>query len=613
MANKVKDKHTVKENAFLLNISNKAPKTYEQFCHSSYNIYSRLQQWKNQITTIFPLSEYITNDQQKNEISEFSGDYLDLIQLYIDNLSSDDDQAANRFNLILHTWSFCDILYLSGSIQQLDFNRLRDWLNIYYNDDSLDDEENGIDWDYVRRKLLRGDKLAVINQLKGYSNMENCLLKDEINKLIDLVKAIPELAMDKDELKYDWEKKWASWHQMTEELYDSFFNSGLMNEEDNDDAIELRFTMNILLGDQTSISEAGTFLEKCIGTLLYTNPLQHNNDLAIIASFYYLPEEDDSDQIVNMCYALLVQDFDMFIDLMDDDIWYQTHLGYLLLVSGQFSTTITYNDEDTYKNEEVITEPIFYVIEQYAHTIAEEYKMWIEAMEYLMACKINKEIWIEKLFDLSTFPSDDIEFLKSLVEFCKNSKLPHVEKTLYRIIAQKYENREEYVHAAINYGLAEDVVSLDTMGNKLLDIYLSKGELKDVVTDNNLKILDKSKPYFFFRSYHDFKTNLNKNKFEDAYEKLMGLFTLVDHNSNYKSVLLVDSIQIQKDCRRMTEQNTHELLQLVESISQNSVQQSFIATYYNRCNSSASLDSDVILAKIHERLTFNLCVFALQL
>lgn len=63
----------------------------------------------------------------------------------------------------------------------------------------------------------------------------------------------------------------------------------------------------------------------------------------------------------------------------------------------------------------------------------------------------------------------------------------------------------------------------------------------------------------------------------------------------------------------MNEQNTQKLLQQLELISNDSAQQSFIATYYNRCNSTQSLDSDIILAKIHERLTFNLSVIALQL
>lgn len=35
------------------------------------------------------------------------------------------------------------------------------------------------------------------------------------------------------------------------------------------------------------------------------------------------------------------------------------------------------------------------------------------------------------------------------------------------------------------------------------------GVLQSVATDYNLKVLDKSKPYFFFCSYHDFKINLD--------------------------------------------------------------------------------------------------------
>ncbi|CAO3619387.1 unnamed protein product [Cunninghamella echinulata] len=607
----------------LVNINNRAPKTYEEVCQKSYDIYSRVQQWRNQIITLFPLSDFITSDQRNIEIGEFSRDYLDLIQLYANGLSSDDMEEVSRFNIIFRTWSFCDILYFSGSANQLNLSKLCDWINVFYNNDESDDNnndnENRIDWDYIRRKLLRGDKYTVLHQLTNYANTKECVLIDELNKLIELIKLIPELTVDDNGLKTVWDKKWVSWNQKATNLWIELHNNNINNQDDDQLVSELLFTLGILSGEQDAISEAGTFLEKCTGTLLYMDPSLHNNNLMAIANFYYQSEEEGGDQIANMCYALLVGDFDMFIDLMDDDIWFQTHLGYLLLLSGQLPTMMNdSNDDDDDNNtsitEESVTEPIYYVMEQYSNMIAEKYKMWTESMEYLMACKINKEIWIEKLFDLPSFPSKNIEFLITLVEFCKKNKLSHVEKTLYKIIAQNYETKEDYVNAAINYGLAKDIDSLDMMANKLLELYLTKGILQNVVTKNNLKVLNDSKPYYFFRVYHEFKAHLDNDRLDDAYKKLMGLFTLLDSNSKYIAVLLVDSIQLQKDCRRMSEQNTQELFQQLDLIRKDPAQQSFISTYYNRCHpSSQPLNSDIIIAKIHERLTFNLNAITLQL
>ncbi|KAI9306303.1 nucleoporin Nup85-like protein [Cunninghamella echinulata] len=608
----------------LVNINNRAPKTYEEVCQKSYDIYSRVQQWRNQIITLFPLSDFITSDQRNIEIGEFSRDYLDLIQLYANGLSSDDTDEISRINTIFRTWSFCDILYFSGPVSQLNLSKLCDWINVFYNNDESNnnnnENENRIDWDYIRRKLLRGDKHTVLHLLINYTNTKECLLIDELNKVIELIKSIPELTVDDNGLKTIWDKKWASWNQKATNLWVELHNSNIGNQDDDQLISELLFTLGILSGEQDAISEAGTFLEKCTGTLLYVDPSLHNNNLMTIANFYYQPEEEDGDQIINMCYALLVGDFDMFIDLMDDDIWFQTHLGYLLLLSGQLPTIMNDTNENsnninnTSITEESVTEPIYYVMEQYSNMIAEKYKMWTESMEYLMACKPNKEIWIEKLFDLPSFPSKNIEFLITLVEFCKKNKLSHVERTLYKIIAQNYETKEDYVNAAINYGLAEDIDSLDIMANKLLELYLTKGILQDVVTKNDLKILDDSKSYYFFRVYHEFKAHLNNDRLDDAYKKLMGLFTLLDSNSKYIAVLLVDSIQLQKDCRRMSEQNTQELFQQLNLIRKDPAQQSFISTYYNRCHpSSQPLNSDIIIARIHERLTFNLNVITLQL
>lgn len=162
---------------------------------------------------------------------------------------------------------------------------------------------------------------------------------------------------------------------------------------DHDDGNYSR-VMNILMGNKQAIRQNGTFADRCMSTLLFTDPTEHGYDMATVAAQVYDPFRDNDALSISM-YYIFTGDYDSLLGSLYDTLWMQVHFGHLLLTIG----FIPSDDDDEQENseEEKITEPIYYSLNLYALELVLQYGMWTEAIECIMVCKPNTNIWIKKV------------------------------------------------------------------------------------------------------------------------------------------------------------------------------------------------------------------------
>ncbi|KAI9019454.1 nucleoporin Nup85-like protein [Phycomyces nitens] len=271
---------------------------------------------------------------------------------------------------------------------------------------------------------------------------------------------MPKLSFD---AKPENVEKWSAWHRECVKSCHGYFNGPT---KDN----PLYNLFMILAGDTDTIEAACSFPETMIAVLIYSEPFHLRSDLAPIARRLELPE--DVDQVTEVCYYVMGRSWDDVLERCGDS-WLETHLGHLLLTAEFLPDGDDGLSSD--REQEAITEPIYYVIHDYAENLVSKYQMWREAVDYLSTCRVNREVWIEQLFGNPPLEYKSLDFVKEMLEFSKTNNMNKVQRCLYKAIAGRHEAEGESYEAAVNYARAGDRATLDLLANNILQGYLTNG------------------------------------------------------------------------------------------------------------------------------------------
>lgn len=244
----------------------------------------------------------------------------------------------------------------------------------------------------ITRLILRGETetaSALINHIEG----------DDYSALIDLLSDIPTLPTNIS-VSYqtsNWATEWRLWHHKVEAAWNRYIQAEESSDHDDDDDSYSR-VMNILMGNKQAIRQAGTFADSCMATLLYTDPTEHGYDMATVANQVYDAFRDNDALSISM-YFLFTGDYDALLGSLSNTLWMQVHFGHLLLTMGFIPSDN--DDERQNAEEEKITEPIYYSLNLYAMELVQKYGMWTEAIECIMVCRPNTNVWIKKVMSHS--------------------------------------------------------------------------------------------------------------------------------------------------------------------------------------------------------------------
>jgi hypothetical protein len=275
--------------------------------------------------------------------------------------------------------------------------RLNGWLheNIHLTEhiDNLDDNDHDQDfgwiWENAQRNLLRGNFIEAIDALDaGIHTLD----ENEVYAAKKIIKCIEKF---QDIQQYQsntslYASKWTVLHEECLEELNRFMESRSTTEEPGDYDFEIELTWSILTGDENSIFACGQYYERVIGSLLFSRPS------ATTTGLYHIAQRAVStDKEIDICAYLLMGCFDDAFEACND-LWLQTHLGHALIAVGAKASDIA-TIKKRAQDQEVVIDPIYYCIDQYANMIALEDNKWEEAVIYLSACAENREIWIKKV------------------------------------------------------------------------------------------------------------------------------------------------------------------------------------------------------------------------
>lgn len=319
---------------------------------------------------------YFTN--RKREISHIVSDYLDLVHDYED--------GSQRTSV----WDMAYLLYFSTEEHNLT-TRLNEWLeenkHLSEHIEDLEYDEGNSDftwiWEYTRRNLLRGNYIEAIRALNEGIHTLDENQTSAVNKIIELIQTFSN-NQEHQSNPSDYAIVWSKLHTKCCKELDKFIRSCEDEYKEIDD--EIRLIYDILAGDENSIFKSGQYYERVIGSLLFCRPSTTRTGLYHIAQ-----RAVDMDKEVDVAAYMLMGCFDDAFEACND-LWLQTHLGHALIAVGAKST-----DTVGSSNTEVVIDPIYYCIDQYATMIAKENNMWEEAIIYISDCAENSEHWVKKV------------------------------------------------------------------------------------------------------------------------------------------------------------------------------------------------------------------------
>ncbi|KAI7908303.1 Nup85 nucleoporin-domain-containing protein [Cokeromyces recurvatus] len=536
-----------------------------------------------------------------------NSDLVDIVAKYID-LTHDYANAQE----IQSIWDLCGKLYFSVDSTDLTTD-LSEWVNLYYplpnleerrnqeEDEDLE-EHNAIGptwvWEHARRHLLRGnfeDSIMTLDFLKRFVTGHE---KEAANELIELIQELLEMRTCIDEQKL-YTEKWTAWSEKCKDKFVQykFTVSSLEDAQDEkDDEIVLLYA--ILAGDECLLSICGTFFEQLVGTLLFVRPFRNVLDLNQLAQ--ELEDDIDADSLLSTCTALVRGCFDDAFEYQQNNFWLQTHLGHALIAFNVYKKNM--KGLTVSKNGEIVLDPVYYGIQHYASIIAEKYDMWNEAVTYLTCCLENKEIWIKQLLGNPPLPSKDINQLLSILNIANEYKMPGVRRFIQRALGERYEQEQNIRQAAIEYGKAEDIQSLDRLATTLFNSYLNNGKLTNIVTD--MEELKQCPRYAALIRYHQFRSYLQQEEWEEASHILKELLKNKYLPTEFGSVLMIDNLDILQDSKHYYDTSLLlNMIELFKQIIQDPSNQAFIANYYKSIK-NADLSPTIIAAKIRERLAY---------
>ncbi|CAO3587304.1 unnamed protein product [Absidia cylindrospora] len=533
---------------------------------------------------------------------------MEYISIIRSNCNETDQDTPQNMQDAERIWALFLILFESAMIGQGEsvVGEFRNWIDMHLPLDLAQlDSTDEVNWEFAQRLILNGDTK---NAGKYFAQFVDSGI--EYQALSDLLLQMPELStfISTSYETLDWTEDWDIWHCDVESVWNKHVESKQVNEED-DNAAGLLSVMKILMGDKKMIQKTEGFGQKCLATLMYSDPRSHQFNMQKIANQLYDPILD-GDFMSVLLYNMLDGDFDPLLGLLDDNLWMQVHFGHLLLATGYIPSEADIDDEqqDTLNTQEQVTEPIYYLFKLYAMEISQKYCMWTEAMECIMVCKSNRNIWIKELLGEPPLASEDLDYLKDVLKFCTAHQLRAIEATLYSAIGKRYESGEDFVCAAMNYADANDIDALDKMANEHLDLYLVDGTLRPVVTESKyIELVDQSCPYSFYRRYYELKVHSKDMQNDEAYQSTVALLKSLDYvPQKYRVVLLIDLFGISKGYSSTKKQDYLLMLQQLDKVVKDVDQKSFISVYYQRTHPDTKhpLSTDTIIDKLRQRFGF---------
>ncbi|CEP07589.1 hypothetical protein [Parasitella parasitica] len=579
-----------------------------------------MQFYRESYSIFYELRSHLESNQSRLSQETVLGDrdVIGILSKYIDLT-----YAYTQAEKYIRIWDLCQRLYFPMESADLIIS-LRDWLNCY---DELpnveeakcqrqDDEEESSPvgpawiWEYARRHLLRGNLEEAMDMLTFGQSFVEAELQPVITKIVELIAGLNDIlscCSSSDNKTLFWEK-WASWNEQCKIGHDEIQNAFRIqhnrtpgNSElsvENEKKGEIKKLYYILMGDQKYINPSGTYFEVVLGNAWFAKPQSSLTGLKSLAQDIENTATDDA------CSYFLMGQFDeAFSMLLANDFWLHAHLGYALIITGNFATDAAAEPEGSSPNySENIIHPIYYSIQSYAQNIAQEFDMLEEAMIYLNCCQSNKEIWIIELLGDPILPLKNIEYLHTILDIASQCGLPLVEKHIHKGIGHRYEHANKLRQATIEYGKAQDLQSLDRLSHHEFSRYLRTGKLGDVVTD--MESLKACPHYAILITYHELRQHLAQKRWKEASLAILHLLENKHLPPKFETVLLIDNLPILNEpTHYYSSENVILFIGLLKQIAQDASNQAFIAKYYKFIEKQ-EYSPDIVTAKIRERLAY---------
>ncbi|KAI8645794.1 nucleoporin Nup85-like protein [Parasitella parasitica] len=505
----------------------------EQFYHESYSIFYELRSY---------LESHQSQLSQESALGD--RDVIGILSKYVD-LTHQYTEAKDYIKI----WDLCQRLYFPMESTDLIIS-LRDWLNSYdelpnveearcQDPDEELEEKNPIGptwiWEYSRRHLLRGNLEEASNMLSFGLSFLDPQQQTAVKRIIELIAGLDDIVSAGDNKTVFWER-WAVWSELCKANYKEFLAALQTENRGNEKNDEIWSLCNILVGEEKYISLSGSYFEVVLGNVWFAKPQSSLSSLKSLAQDVENTATDDA------CSFILMGQFDEAFCTLANDLWFHTHLGYALIITGNITTDQEVAESSTCS--ENIIHPIYYSIQAYAQKIAQEFGMLEEAIHYLNCCQSNKEIWINQILGDPILPLKNNDYILSLLDIATKYGLPQVEKHIHKGLGRRYEHERKIRQATIEYGKAEDLQSLDRLSHHEFSQYLRTGKLGDVVSD--MDSLKKCPHYAILITYHELRGHLSHKRWKEASDTILCLLDNEHLPPKFTTVLLIDNLQILK-------------------------------------------------------------------
>jgi nuclear pore complex protein Nup85 len=457
----------------------------------------------------------------QKSVAAQSREYLKTI---VGNARKSTGKEASFYSTLHSIWHLCHILLFDTKPDVPVLSSLFNWVQLNYSKDLMADfelvtkyaqpESHEKYWDLINTCLMRG-YFDAVKQLLVFIDkafVEDVTPTFEIIKLIDnypRFEDFPTITGFKD--------AWFKWHQ---DAVFAFENTVHMNIPP---IYQKRFLplFGIISGQQNEItSKAISWPDSVLGLLFFAFPL--HDSFSISELTFIARQAFDMENLIDRIHlSILDQDLGLTINLCAQfNSWLVTHLVDLL--EREKLLEDSYQEIKKFEVECSITESF---VLNFAELLLSEDELWETSLNYFKSCTNFGRTYLESI--IPNIKIDSIDKFKNIIKYCEENDIKEAKNIILRNRARSQYDCKNYSQAILFYLQADDLSSVSTIVERILQSYTETGDKTYETITNGIPdtLIYKSNQLSFLLRYQEFQKFYNQKRFTEAAQLVVLLLT----------------------------------------------------------------------------------------
>ena len=473
-----------------------------------------------------------------SDLLRMSRRYRSVIHAAHDNLEN--EKLRKTFQEIEISWHICEILFVDIQAPGLLLTQLLSWIRWHYlGTNTLAEEvlaarlphENPSYWDVVFAFIITGQP----ENARAFLNLSpEAKKKEEYGLVMQVLAEMP--IFTSDQLNYEFDIRWQKWSSDCSEI----LRTGYLDNHE-----KLKTILQILAGDEsviTSFIDKGfNWFQLMTAQLLYTDPLIKENNLIELAqecvTKYASPTSTkntfDKVLLAAFSYDLMEVLRQACYFQNDDNWWFVSHFVDLLHQGNQL-------ESHQVENQEQLRE---FLLLDYADSLISQGSMWQVAVVYYDACEESGKQRLQ--LTLERLPFDNERKAMKIIDVAEKRNLSVVAKSISRILATKWLNRNK-LSQALTWALrSEDVLVCTHIADLYLQHYIEHNKFPDTDLLSSLGVsMLISDRLTFLAKFHECHQIRNDGRLKEAGTLLESLISSRISPRDFQMTLLMDTLPL---------------------------------------------------------------------